>query len=60
MNPVNVDPHSAEQENRQLRYVGNTIPWYVHVMWILFWIGVIVYHVAYLIPALKSELLTPP
>ena len=60
MTSVEVDPNSAEQENRQLRYFGNQIPWYIHAMWVLFWLGVIAYHVAYLIPALKSELLSPP
>jgi len=57
---ANTDPKSAEAESQHHTFVTNRIPWYVHVMWILFWILAIAYVLIYLFPALQEEILTPP
>lgn len=49
-----------QEESRFHRYVGNTIPWYVHVGWVLFWIFAITYSLTYVFPSLRVELLMPP
>jgi hypothetical protein len=51
-------PAAVENENHT--YAGSRIPWFVHVLWLLFWIFAIGYTLAYLVPALRKELLTPP
>ncbi|MCX7419948.1 MAG: hypothetical protein NT013_10470 [Planctomycetia bacterium] len=49
-----------EVENRFHHYISNRIPWYVHLMWVLFWVFVVGYVLSFLLPALKVELVTPP
>lgn len=52
---------SSSQEEEQFHtYEGTKIPWYVHVLWVGFWIGAISYTLIYIIPAMKTELLSPP
>lgn len=51
---------SAETEHQHHRYVGNRIPWYIHLLWIAFWSFAVIYVVVYVFPALRSELLSPP
>ncbi|MBS0209543.1 MAG: hypothetical protein JSS27_11385 [Planctomycetes bacterium] len=41
------------------RYVGNRIPWYVRLLWLMFWIGAVYYVIVYVFPALQIELLRP-
>lgn len=56
------DPNSTtpEVENRNHRYIGNQIPWFVHLIWSLFWVLAIYYSIRYFLPALQREFLTPP
>lgn len=42
------------------RYSASEIPWYIHATWVVFWIFVIYYVVTWLIPALQTEVVTPP
>ncbi len=42
-----------------INYTGNAIPWYVRLIWIMFWCGAIAYVVTWLLPALQTELLAP-
>jgi hypothetical protein len=58
--PAPADPHSAEAEHRHHRYVGNYIPWYVHLLWLAFWIFAIAYVISFQLPALQREVLSPP
>jgi hypothetical protein len=51
---------TATEENRYHSYVGHAIPWFVRLLWILFWCYAIWYVIAGLMPALDSELLSPP
>ena len=51
---------NAQHENRYHDYVGNRIPWYVRLIWVLFWCFAVYYTIAYLFPAIRVELLTPP
>lgn len=50
----------AEVENKNHRYTTNTIPWFVHVLWLLFWILAVSYVLVYLFPALRVEIVSPP
>lgn len=50
----------AKQENRWHNYVGNRIPWYVRLIWLLFWVYAIYYTITYLFPALQIEIVSPP
>lgn len=54
------DRTSAESEGRFHHYTGSHIPWYVHLLWILFWSFVAYYFVQYLIPTLQVEIQSPP
>jgi len=49
-----------QDENRFHNYQTNRIPWYVHLIWILFWCGAAYYTMTYLIPAMRTEVVTPP
>jgi hypothetical protein len=51
---------SAEVENQYHRYVGNAIPWYVRLIWVGFWAFAVYYSIAYLFPAIQTELFQLP
>ena len=53
---VDIRYQSTKDENEHHRYSGNEIPWYVRLIWILFWIFAIYYTLVYLFPALQLEL----
>jgi hypothetical protein len=55
-----VEQTTAAEEGIYLQYTGNAIPWYVRLIWIIFWCGAIAYVVTWYLPALQSELLAPP
>jgi hypothetical protein len=57
MSPIE-DP-GAREEHQHHRYVGSRIPWYVRMVWILFWIFAVYYTIQYLFPDLRANLLTP-
>lgn len=52
-----VEQSTADEEHRFHTYVGNAIPWYVRLIWVLFWIFVIYYGVTYFLPAIERDLL---
>lgn len=58
--PSAAEPPTPEQDLRYHTYVSHVIPWYVRLIWLLFWIFAIGYVVSYFLPALQTELLTPP
>jgi hypothetical protein len=51
---------TAEEEGRHHRYVGYQIPWYVHLIWGLFWAFAIWYIIRFLFPAIQQEFITAP
>lgn len=55
-----IENRSAEAEHKEHRYIGNQIPWYVHLIWVTFWLFAVIYTLIYLLPALRTELLSPP
>jgi hypothetical protein len=57
---INPEERSAEAEHQEHRYVGSRIPWFVHLLWVLFWVFAVLYTFIYLFPALQKELLSPP
>lgn len=55
-----VENTTAQEEGRFHNYVGSKIPWPVHLMWVLFWCLAAWYVLRLLLPALKTELTSPP
>lgn len=55
-------PESGEprQELRFHTYVSHVIPWYVRFIWVIFWVFALAYVIANFLPAIQTELLTPP
>ncbi len=51
---------SAEVEHRWHSYVENRIPWYVRLMWLMFWVFAVYYMITYLFPTLQIEINSPP
>jgi len=51
---------SPEAEHKNHRYTGYVIPWFIHMLWVLFWIFAIGYMLRYLFPAIQGELKSPP
>lgn len=51
---------SAEAENKHHDYLGSQIPWYIHLLWVSFWILAIYYVVTFLFPAFRTEIVSPP
>lgn len=47
---------SAEKEKNFHTYETHKIPWYIRVMWIVFWILSFYYLIKYAIPAAESYL----
>ena len=60
MTPTTPEKDTPEAEQQNHRYIGNEVPWYIHVLWLLFWVFTIGYVLSYLVPALRTELLSPP
>jgi len=58
---MSLDPRESTPaaEHGFHRYVGNRIPWYVRLLWLMFWIGAVYYVIVYVFPALQIELLRP-
>jgi hypothetical protein len=54
---MSVEHTSPEVETQHHRYVSNVIPWYVRLIWVLFWIFVVYYGIKYFLPAIQEELL---
>lgn len=54
------DQTRPETEGRFHHYTGNKLPWYIHLIWVLFWIFVVIYGLMYLLPALRTEIVNPP
>lgn len=57
---MNQDTSTPDQDGRQLTYLSNTIPWFVRFMWVVFWIFAVAYAIAFFLPAIQKELVTPP
>ncbi len=53
---MSVPQTSAEEEHRHHTYTSNVIPWYVRLIWALFWVFAISYAIKYLLPALQQEM----
>jgi hypothetical protein len=54
------DPNSPEVERKYLFYSGHEIPWYVHALWISFWLFAVSYMLMYAMPIMRSEVANPP
>jgi hypothetical protein len=55
-----IETTTAQDEGRYHRYVGSKIPWFIHLLWVLFWCFSAWYVIGLLLPALKTELTSPP
>ena len=49
-----------ETEHQHHHYTGNRIPWYVHLLWITYWVFAITFVIRYLFPELPIEMISPP
>lgn len=47
-------PPSASEERGYHTYKTHHVPWFVRVMWIAFWIGLIWYVIAFAMPAMRG------
>ena len=54
------EPGTPEQESRFHTYASHVIPWYIRVMWLVFWVFAISYAISDFLPAIQTELLAPP
>lgn len=54
------DPTAPVRDSQYHTYSSHVIPWYVRLMWLLFWIFAISYVVKNFLPAIQTELLSPP
>jgi hypothetical protein len=54
------DAPTARHEAEYHTYRGSRIPWYVRLIWILFWCFAAYYAIRYLFPDLRTELFNPP
>lgn len=55
--PENTSP---AEENQFHTYVTHRVPWFVHVLWLCFWILAIWYVLAYQFPIIPTEIQSPP
>lgn len=51
---------SPETERRYHFYSSHVIPWYIHAIWISFWLFAIAYMLTNALPALRTEVINPP
>ena len=51
-----IEQATAQDEGQFHNYRGNSIPWYVRLMWLGFWIFTVAYAIRFLFPALQREL----
>lgn len=58
--PSPPDESAAEVEHQFHHYTGNRIPWYVHLVWVLFWVFAVYYGLTYVFPLLRLEMLSRP
>ncbi len=59
MSPTPPEDRSPEAELQNHRYEGNEIPWYVHALWVLFWVFAVAYTLVYVFPAIREGLGSP-
>jgi hypothetical protein len=53
--PMRESPHSSPEEDRVFHtYTTHYIPWFVRIMWVGFWIGMVWYLIKYAIPMAKN------
>ena len=50
------DNTPPETENQYHTYVTHRVPWFIHVLWVGFWILAIWYVLTYLFPIIPSEI----
>ncbi len=55
-----VEQTTAEEEHRFHCYTTSTVPWSVHLYWLLFWGFSTYYVLKFLLPVLSTELQSPP
>ena len=54
------DNPPPQEENKNHTFITNRIPWYVHLIWVTYWIMAIAYALTYQFPVLRTEFLNPP
>lgn len=54
------EPGTPKKEHQFHTYSSSVIPWYVRLIWLIFWIFAAAYVIKNILPAIQTELLTPP
>lgn len=54
------EPVTIQDEHQYHQYAGKKIPWFVHLLWVLFWCFAIYYALRFALPSIGPELLAPP
>ncbi|MFO0807635.1 MAG: hypothetical protein U0746_03345 [Gemmataceae bacterium] len=54
------ETQSPEAERKYHFYSSHVIPWYVHALWVSFWLGAIAYLLIYALPMVRTEVANPP
>lgn len=57
---MTIEPGSPESERQYHYYSSHVIPWYVHVLWVSFWIFAIGYLWIFALPSVGPEIANPP
>lgn len=57
---ADVEQSTPQEEHAYHYYTGNRIPWYVRLIWLLFWIFTVAYMVKYFLPTIQLEMVSPP
>lgn len=56
---IHSDEHSAAAEHQFHDYEGKRIPWYIRLIWVLFWCFAAYYTIRYLFPDIQLEFALP-
>jgi hypothetical protein len=54
------DNPPPEQENQFHTYVTHRVPWFIHALWLGFWILAIWYVLTFQFPVIPTEFKSPP
>jgi hypothetical protein len=55
-----VEQSTAQDDHRFHYYTTSKVPWAVHAIWLIFWAFSAYYVITYLLPALATEIQSPP
>ena len=57
---IPIENPSPEAEGQHHTFVTHRIPWFVHLLWVVYWVMSISYILYYQFPVIQRELMNPP